>query len=229
MAWGLFDAFAWVAAQQMPAALKWTLHVLVHEAVHEAGGEFVARITQHDLARLTCSSRRTMVSHLTDLETRRLVEKMGTAGDQTGLEYRLMSPRDLGKTFTGRCEKSLQVPVKNLHRSGSRYIDARASSLNSSSQISLIPTGGEGAAPGGAPARAVTRAKSLLPEGFEPDAKAVAMAKAMKLNPHALAAEFRDHYAANGKPMADWQASFRSWIRKEIKLRAERGGAGRFL
>jgi hypothetical protein len=75
----------------------------------------------------------------------------------------------------------------------------------------------------------VTRTKSLLPEGFEPDAKAVAMAKAMKLNPHALAAEFRDHYAANGKPMADWQASFRSWIRKEIKLRAERGGAGRFL
>ena len=69
---------------------------------------------------------------------------------------------------------------------------------------------------------------STLPDGFEPNEKAIAMAHAVKLNPFALAAEFRDHYQANGKTFLDWQAAFRSWIRKEVKLSAERG-QGRFV
>lgn len=146
--WNLFEAFAWALSQQMPGSVKLTLLVLVHEAVHEAGGDFVARITQHDLARLTCASRKTMIMHLAELERRRLVEKMGITGEQAGLEYRLISPSDLSRKVTGTCVERLQVPVTKGDRSTFHYNERARESysgLNSSLPLPSFEEKKEGA------------------------------------------------------------------------------------
>lgn len=132
--WGMFESYVWASNQQMPAALKWTLVVLVHEAVHESDGSLVARVTQHDLARHTCSSRKTMIAHLAELERRHLVEKLGKAGEQAGLEYRLIPPSHLSQKVTG----GLQVPDTKGDRSRVRYNErARESSSSLPLPLSL--------------------------------------------------------------------------------------------
>lgn len=52
-----------------------------------------------------------------------------------------------------------------------------------------------------------------LPEDFEPDDAAAALAAELGVSLAAELPKFRDYHAARGKPMKDWQAAMRTWLR----------------
>ena len=61
---------------------------------------------------------------------------------------------------------------------------------------------------------------SALPPGWQPD-EAVATAIRAELPDIDLAAEHRkfcDHFTANGKPMKDWNAAWRNWMRRATQF-----------
>lgn len=60
----------------------------------------------------------------------------------------------------------------------------------------------------GTPKRAVQ-----LPDDFTPDETAVALAAEHGVSLSAELPKFRDYHAARGKPMKDWQAALRTWLR----------------
>lgn len=60
----------------------------------------------------------------------------------------------------------------------------------------------------GTPKRAVQ-----LPDDFEPDETAVALAAEQGVALSVEMPKFRDYHAARGKPMKDWQAALRTWLR----------------
>lgn len=52
-----------------------------------------------------------------------------------------------------------------------------------------------------------------LPEDFEPDDTAASLAAELGVSLAAELPKFRDYHAARGKPMKDWQAALRTWLR----------------
>lgn len=52
-----------------------------------------------------------------------------------------------------------------------------------------------------------------LPDGFEPDDTAASLAAELGVSLAAELPKFRDYHAARGKPMKDWQAALRTWLR----------------
>lgn len=52
-----------------------------------------------------------------------------------------------------------------------------------------------------------------LPDDFEPDDTAVLLAAELGVSISAELPKFRDYHAARGKPMKDWQAALRTWLR----------------
>ena len=52
-----------------------------------------------------------------------------------------------------------------------------------------------------------------LPDDFEPDDTAASLAAELGVSLAAELPEFRDYHAARGKPMKDWQAALRTWLR----------------
>ena len=52
-----------------------------------------------------------------------------------------------------------------------------------------------------------------LPDGFEPDDTAASLAAELGVSLAAELPKFRDYHAARGKPMKDWQAAMRTWLR----------------
>lgn len=81
----------------------------------------------------------------------------------------------------------------------------------------LIPDGISSALPAddepqrktsGTPKRA-----TQLPEDFEPDDTALSLAAELGVLLSAELPKFRDYHAARGKPMKDWQAALRTWLR----------------
>lgn len=52
-----------------------------------------------------------------------------------------------------------------------------------------------------------------LPEDFEPDDTAASLAAELGVSLAAELPKFRDYHAARGKPMKDWQAAMRTWLR----------------
>jgi len=54
---------------------------------------------------------------------------------------------------------------------------------------------------------------ALLPDDFKPDETASALAAEMGVSLSAELPKFRDYHAARGKPMKDWQAALRTWLR----------------
>ena len=56
--------------------------------------------------------------------------------------------------------------------------------------------------------------KSKLPAGWEPNDLHRQLAKREGVDCDREAANFRDHAAANGRRQLDWDASFRTWLRK---------------
>lgn len=64
-----------------------------------------------------------------------------------------------------------------------------------------------------------------IPENWEPRAEERAMAEQSRLNVGCEANAFRDHHAAKGSRMLDWDAAFRTWLRNAVKFGGARGGA----
>ncbi len=52
-----------------------------------------------------------------------------------------------------------------------------------------------------------------LPDDFEPDDTAASLADELGVSLAAELPKFRDYHAARGKPMKDWQAALRTWLR----------------
>lgn len=52
-----------------------------------------------------------------------------------------------------------------------------------------------------------------LPDDFEPDDTAASLAAELGVSLAAELPKFRDYHAARGKPMKDWQAAMRTWLR----------------
>lgn len=52
-----------------------------------------------------------------------------------------------------------------------------------------------------------------LPDDFKPDETAAALAAELGVSLQAELPKFRDYHAARGKPMKDWQAALRTWLR----------------
>lgn len=70
-----------------------------------------------------------------------------------------------------------------------------------------------------APGRAGARPPTLIPDGWKPSDDLVAFAAGIGLSRQAtdLAAErMRDWSRGSGKRMADWDATFRNWLRKDV-------------
>lgn len=73
----------------------------------------------------------------------------------------------------------------------------------------------------------VKRATRLSPE-WEPDEECRAFAVSLDLDPSAILAQFRDYWLAKPRDATklDWNATWRSWCRKDAERREERGGRG---
>jgi hypothetical protein len=72
------------------------------------------------------------------------------------------------------------------------------------------------------PKRRPRTIKTLLPDDFAPNAEHATIARERGLNLGEVFAGFRDWCAENGAQKADWQATFRNWLRRE---RAPHGAA----
>ena len=87
---------------------------------------------------------------------------------------------------------------------------SRNSSLDSSKET--------GAVPGAAPAKAGTKRRTQILSDYMPTERAIATIRAEFPNAtdDALSYQHRkfiDHWEKTGKPMADWDATWRNWIR----------------
>ena len=58
-----------------------------------------------------------------------------------------------------------------------------------------------------------SRKACQLPDDFEPDDTAASLAAELGVSLPAELPKFRDYHAARGKPMKDWQAALRTWLR----------------
>jgi hypothetical protein len=56
--------------------------------------------------------------------------------------------------------------------------------------------------------------KRILPDSWEPTPDHEAIAREQGVDLKAQAELFRDHYKANGESKADWDATFRNWLRR---------------
>jgi hypothetical protein len=72
------------------------------------------------------------------------------------------------------------------------------------------------------PHRERRKPRTALPEDFQPNERAMELAKGYGLNIHKEMAAFRDFHTANGSVFRDWQAAFRTWLRKALYF-AKRG------
>lgn len=61
-------------------------------------------------------------------------------------------------------------------------------------------------------------AKRRLPADWTPSEQHAALAISLRVDMEREAAKFRDHFVAHGKPLADWDAAFRNWLRKSVEF-----------
>lgn len=66
--------------------------------------------------------------------------------------------------------------------------------------------------------------KSELPDEFHPNDAGIKAAEVAGFDVALEVDKFRDHHRANDTKFADWQAAWRTWIRKAVEFRAARGG-----
>lgn len=57
-----------------------------------------------------------------------------------------------------------------------------------------------------------------IPDDWQPSDAHAELARSLRLNPGAELAKFRDHFKSNGKPLKDWDAAFRNWLRRSAEM-----------
>ena len=76
---------------------------------------------------------------------------------------------------------------------------------------------GDSSAAGTAPAKRATQ----LPKTWKPNDTHLSFAAENCIDANAEAEQFRDHHAAKGQAMKDWDAAFRTWLRNAVKWRKD--------
>lgn len=71
------------------------------------------------------------------------------------------------------------------------------------------------------------RPKRRIDPGWQPTDDHRSLAAEVGVNCDQQAEQFRDHYIGKGEPRADWDASFRTWLRNAPKFGGKPGGNGR--
>lgn len=66
--------------------------------------------------------------------------------------------------------------------------------------------------------------KSEMPAEFYPNDAGIKAAEVAGFDVAVEMGKFTDHHAANGTKFSDWQAAWRTWIRKATEFRAAKGG-----
>ena len=69
--------------------------------------------------------------------------------------------------------------------------------------------------------------KTRLPDNWQPNPEHHATAHRLHLNLDSEAEDFRNHAQAQGRRLVDWDAGFRSWLKKSAEYAQERQGAYR--
>lgn len=119
-------------------------------------------------------------------------------------------------------EPESTIPAPCLHGANNEQaeeIPERAGLIPDS--LNLIPDSIEGHCATSAPSDNLPQRKTSgtpkranqLPEDFEPDDTAHELAAELGVSLSAELPKFRDYHAARGKPMKDWQAALRTWLR----------------
>lgn len=94
------------------------------------------------------------------------------------------------------------------------------------------PTGGRTRAPDGRPRTPAARPRRPLPAGWAPNDQHREQARELGVNVEAEAERFRNHAAAKGRMLVDWDAGFRIWLVDAPKFsgghRGYRGGSARY-
>jgi len=89
-----------------------------------------------------------------------------------------------------------------------------------------------GASPQTPPAKVSERAgkggKKPIPADWLPNETGIALARELGLDIARETHAFRDHALQNDRKLADWQAGFRSWLRKSAAWRQRHRGNGQF-
>lgn len=68
------------------------------------------------------------------------------------------------------------------------------------------------------------KGKRPMPADFEPTDEDRELARSLRLDADLELKQCRDYYAANGKHMADWRATFRNWLRNAAKWSRQTNG-----
>lgn len=76
-----------------------------------------------------------------------------------------------------------------------------------------------------APRKNAPRA-AQLPEDWQPSDAHAQLAGKLRLDVQAQAEHFRDHAAATGRTLSDWDAGFRAWLRKSADMNGGRRHSG---
>lgn len=100
-----------------------------------------------------------------------------------------------------------------------RMVSQQASSQVAGERPANIQPGSPATSSAPAPAPALTKkeigaAKRRLPPDWSPSEQHAALALSLGVDLEREKAKFRDHFVAHGKPLADWDAAFRNWLRK---------------
>lgn len=66
--------------------------------------------------------------------------------------------------------------------------------------------------------KTTTTRETVIPENFEPNQTAIALAAETGISIAAELPAFADHHTANGSTFKDWQAAFRTWLRNAAKF-----------
>lgn len=69
--------------------------------------------------------------------------------------------------------------------------------------------------------------RTQLPDDYHPDKDHFALAAELSVDLVAELQQFKDHHAAKGATMANWDAALRTWIRNSSKFKARSGSSGR--
>lgn len=144
----------------------------------------------------------------------------GTRGRIEWLWRKRQNGRLGGRPVNGNADhesKPIGLASVNLNQTDCEPSANPLSPSLSPSPISLIPDSASRAKP-----------KRRITSDWKPTPKHYELARSLGLDCDAQAEQFRDHFISKGEPRADWDASFRTWLRnaKRFGQSAQRVNAG---
>jgi len=212
------DATRWAWMQQGIGATRKLVLLSLADRADENNVAFpsIARLEQD-----TDLDRKTIMRSLAGLEQLGLVESQKAQGAVT--RYRLIGVSDRCKPVPKLVPVPKTVPVPKLGLGSTKIGTGTSTKIGTQNlpieSINNLKTN---------TARETTRRSSSMRSDFELHADWYAWAIEYDRTIDATAAfeEFRDYWVGNGKPMRDWFATWRNWIRRHKRYAASRSTSG---